>query len=180
MANSRVSMTPAAALARHLEWLEFALAAAKDEEARRQGRLDRATDKNRDKRTTKLAEVSAEVRELASLVRGIKDLQAGASEAAASTKAATRAASKAPARGTARASPKPRSGSAPASRKPPSAATRRANAKSDGAPASPKPRSGATRRATAKSDGASANTASTRGTTRRGRRNENPSTDQPS
>jgi hypothetical protein len=68
-------MSPAAALARHLEWLEYALAAARDEELRRQGRLDRATDKNRDKRAVRLAEVTAEVVELAALVKGMKDLQ---------------------------------------------------------------------------------------------------------
>jgi hypothetical protein len=79
-----VSMTPAAALARHLEWLEYALAAAKDEEGRRQGRLERATDKNRGKRTRKLTEVSAEVRELDALVRGIRELQANAPKAGSS------------------------------------------------------------------------------------------------
>jgi hypothetical protein len=72
------SMTPAAALSRHLEWLEYALAAARDEEDRRRARLERATNKNRDKRTTRLAEVSAEVVELAALVEGIKSLQAAA------------------------------------------------------------------------------------------------------
>ena len=68
-------MSPPAALARHVEWLEYALAAARDEELRRQGRLDRATDKNRDKRALRLADVTAEVVELAALVKGIKDLQ---------------------------------------------------------------------------------------------------------
>lgn len=76
-----VPMTPAAALARHLEWLEYALVAARDEEGRRRGRLERATQKNRDKRTVRLAEVSAEVVELAALVEGIKSLQAAAARA---------------------------------------------------------------------------------------------------
>ena len=74
--DSPKPMSPTAAVVRHLEWLEFALAAARDEEARRRGRLDKATDKNRDKRTVRLAEVSAEVLELAALVKGLKDLQA--------------------------------------------------------------------------------------------------------
>lgn len=67
---------PTAAVARHLEWLDFALAAARDEEVRRQGRLERATDKNREKRAARLAEVSAEVRELDALVGGLRTLQA--------------------------------------------------------------------------------------------------------
>ena len=73
--DSPKPMSPTAAVVRHLEWLEFALAAARDEEVRRKGRLDKATDKNRDKRTVRLAEVSAEVLELAALVKGLKDLQ---------------------------------------------------------------------------------------------------------
>jgi hypothetical protein len=72
------SMTPAAALARHLEWLEYALAAAREEEDRRRDRLSKATSKNRDKRTARLAEVSSEVVELSALVQGIKSLQAAA------------------------------------------------------------------------------------------------------
>jgi hypothetical protein len=84
-------MTPAAALARHLEWLEYALTAAREEQDRRRGRLDKSTPKNRDKRTIRLAEVSAEVDELAALVQGIKDIQAAAA------KPSGRAASKAPA-----------------------------------------------------------------------------------
>jgi len=108
MANPPTSTTPAAALARHLEWLEFALAAARDEESRRQGRLERASDKNRDKRTVRLAEVSAEVRELAALVQGIKELQARAADSGAAAKAATQAAARVPARGSPAASPKAR------------------------------------------------------------------------
>ncbi len=70
------AMTPVAAVARHLEWLEFALAAARDEETRRRERLGKATNKNREKRTVRLAEVTAEVRELAALVTGLKSLKA--------------------------------------------------------------------------------------------------------
>jgi hypothetical protein len=73
--DSPKPMSPTAAVARHLEWLEFALAAARDEEARRKGRLDKATSKNRDKRTVRLAEVSAEVVELSALVTGLKSLR---------------------------------------------------------------------------------------------------------
>jgi hypothetical protein len=99
-ADNPKPMTPPAAVARHLEWLEFALAAARDEEARRQGRLERATNKNREKRTIRLAEVSAEVRELAALVTGLKGLQAksprgGTTRAAATSKAAATAKPKA-------------------------------------------------------------------------------------
>ena len=91
MANdATVPMTPAAALARHVEWLEFALAAAKDEEARRRGRLERASDKNREKRTRRLAEVSAEVRELDALVQGIRDLELRAARKATSVPKAPR------------------------------------------------------------------------------------------
>jgi hypothetical protein len=77
-AAPRRDMSPASAVGRHLEWLEHALAVAREEETRRQGRLDRAKDKNRDKRTARLAEVADEVAELEALVAGIKDLQARA------------------------------------------------------------------------------------------------------
>ena len=70
------ALTPAAAVTRHIEWLEFALAAARDEETRRRERLAKASAKNRDKRTIRLAEVTAEVRELEALVQGLKSLQA--------------------------------------------------------------------------------------------------------
>jgi hypothetical protein len=89
--DSPKPMSPTAAVLRHLEWLEFALVAARDEELRRQGRLDRATDKNRDKRTVRLAEVTAEVLELAALVKGIKDLQTGAAAPARKPRATKRA-----------------------------------------------------------------------------------------
>ena len=71
-----VAITPAAALARHVEWLEFALAAARSEEAWRTGRLDKATKKSRDKRTARLADVRDEIAELAALIAGIRGLQA--------------------------------------------------------------------------------------------------------
>jgi len=76
--------TPAAAVARHLEWLEYALEAARDEERRRQGRLERATDKNREKRIVRLGEVTAEIQELEALVKGLRDLRTKAAAASAS------------------------------------------------------------------------------------------------
>jgi hypothetical protein len=96
-------MTPTAAVARHLEWLEYALAAARDEETRRQGRLDKATPKNREKRIIRLAEVSAEVVELGALVTGLKGLQ-------------TKSAPARKPRATARAKPKAAAAKAPAVR----------------------------------------------------------------
>jgi hypothetical protein len=81
----QVAITPVAAVVRHIEWLEFALAAARDEETRRRGRLSHATDKNREKRTVRLAEVTAEVRELEALVGGLKDLQARPASASRQT-----------------------------------------------------------------------------------------------
>ena len=93
--DSPKPMSPTAAVARHLEWLEFALTAARDEEGRRKGRLDKATPKNRDKRTVRLAEVSAEVVELSALVTGLKNLRGpGATARKASTKPRAASASK--------------------------------------------------------------------------------------
>ena len=88
--DSPKPMSPTAAVARHLEWLEFALAAARDEEGRRKGRLDKATSKNRDKRTVRLAEVSAEVVELAALVTGLKNLRGPGAAPATKRRATTR------------------------------------------------------------------------------------------
>jgi hypothetical protein len=68
------AMTPAEAVVRHLEWLEFALAAAKAEESWRQGRLAKSTRKNHAKREDRLAEVVAEVIELTALLAGIRAL----------------------------------------------------------------------------------------------------------
>jgi hypothetical protein len=73
-----LEMTPGAALARHIEWLEYALGAARAEETARAARLDKATKKNRDKRTNRLAEARDEVAELTALLAGIRDLQAKA------------------------------------------------------------------------------------------------------
>ena len=75
-AAAPVTVTPAAALARHVEWLEFALAAARSEESWRVARLEKATKKSRDKRTSRLAEVREEIAELSALVTAIRGLQA--------------------------------------------------------------------------------------------------------
>ena len=72
------NMTPAAALTRHIEWLEYALGAARAEETVRADRVEKATKKNRDKRTDRLAEARDEVAELTALLAGIRDLQAKA------------------------------------------------------------------------------------------------------
>jgi len=60
-AVSRGAITPALALARHVEWLDFALAAARSEETWRAARLKKATKKTLDKRTSRLAEVRDEI-----------------------------------------------------------------------------------------------------------------------
>src|SRR3954453_2482827 len=61
------SMTPAAALARHIEWLQYALNAAEAEETRRALRLSKATKKNREKRSARLSEARDEIAELTAL-----------------------------------------------------------------------------------------------------------------
>jgi hypothetical protein len=68
-------MTPTIALTRHLEWLEYALAAARAEEGWRRTRLGKASKSNLDKRETRLAEVLAEIAELSALILGLRDLQ---------------------------------------------------------------------------------------------------------
>jgi len=68
-------MTPRVAVSRHLEWLEYALAAARAEESWRRGRLNKARKSNVGKRETRLAEVVAEIAELSALVIGLRDLQ---------------------------------------------------------------------------------------------------------
>ena len=105
------AMTPAAAVARHVEWLEFALAAARDEETRRRERLGRATDKNREKRTVRLAEVTAEVRELAALVQGLEEPPGSSATA---SRAGRHAAAEGGSRGSRHERRRPRRASAPA------------------------------------------------------------------
>jgi hypothetical protein len=126
------AMTPTAAVARHLEWLEFALAAARDEEVRRQGRVERATDKNRQKRTVRLAEVTAEVRELAALVSGLKDLQAKATRSGSAAAGRSRASTAAKPKAATAAKAKPATAAkakAPSTTRAKAPATRRAASK---------------------------------------------------
>lgn len=83
--GASLAMTPAAALARHVEWLDFALGAATAEEHWRRERLAKATKGNRAKRTDRLAEVVAEIEELTALLTGIRDLERRAATAPATT-----------------------------------------------------------------------------------------------
>jgi len=121
-------MTPEAALARHVEWLEFALAAARSEETWRAGRLEKATKRNRDRRATRLVEVRDEIEELSALLAAIRDLQRGSAKPAATKPAAARRAS-VKAGGTTRkaAAPKPATRK-PATRTAATGTTRRAGA----------------------------------------------------
>jgi hypothetical protein len=75
------AMTPAAALKRHIDWLEYALGAARAEESRRADRLEKASKANREKRTKRLADVREEIDELSALLRGIRELEARAARA---------------------------------------------------------------------------------------------------
>jgi len=71
----RPSMTPEAALGRHIEWLEYALGAAREEETYRMGRLEKASPSNREKRERRVAEAREEIDELTALLAAIRDLQ---------------------------------------------------------------------------------------------------------
>jgi hypothetical protein len=82
-------MTATIAVTRHLEWLDYALAAARAEESWRRDRLAKATKGNLAKRETRLAEVLAEIVELSALIIGLRDLQRGAA-ARTSTRSASR------------------------------------------------------------------------------------------
>ena len=146
--DSPKPMTPTAAVARHLEWLEYALAAARDEQVRRQGRLDKATPKNRDKRGIRLAEVTAEVVELSALVTGLKGLQgksAAPTRKPRATSGARRktAAGKAPAASTVAAIAKPRTTTTAKARAAAAAKPRTTAASNAGTSAASKPRASA-------------------------------------
>jgi hypothetical protein len=67
-------MTPTVAVARHVEWLEYALGAARAEEGWRRTRLGKASKSNLAKRETRLADVVAEIAELSALILGLRDL----------------------------------------------------------------------------------------------------------
>jgi len=82
-------MTPAVAVSRHLEWLDYALAAARAEESWRRGRVAKAVKKNRSKREARLAEVVAEITELAALLAGLRDLQKRAGPSKTATRRST-------------------------------------------------------------------------------------------
>ena len=97
---SRAAITPALALARHVEWLDFALAAARSEETWRAARLKKATKKTLDKRTSRLAEVRDEIAELAALIDAIRGLKPSGSSRPAPGTAKPRAAGAAKPRAT--------------------------------------------------------------------------------
>jgi hypothetical protein len=97
---SRGAITPAVALARHVEWLDFALAAARSEETWRAARLKKATKKTLDKRTSRLAEVRDEIAELAALIQAIRGLKPSAASRSTPGAAKPRAAGAAKQRAT--------------------------------------------------------------------------------
>jgi hypothetical protein len=97
---SRGAITPALALARHVEWLDFALAAARSEETWRAARLKKATKKTLDKRTLRLAEVRDEIAELAALIQAIRGLKPSAASRSSAGAAKPRAAGAAKPRAT--------------------------------------------------------------------------------
>jgi hypothetical protein len=78
--------SPAAALRRHLDWLEFALEAAQSELGWREKRVAKATKRNQTKRTERLADVEAEVRELTALLTALRDLVSRAATPARPTR----------------------------------------------------------------------------------------------
>jgi hypothetical protein len=158
--DNPTAMSPTGAVARHLEWLEYALAAARDEEVRRKGRLDKASDKNRERRTTRLAEVTAEVVELAALVKGIKDLQGTKPTPARKPRTTTRATRSTSTRRRASSTPAASSASAaaPTATKPAAAkptAAKRTASKPKAAPAKAKSTASTTRKVAPKSPKAS-------------------------
>ena len=136
---SRGAITPALALARHVEWLDFALAAARSEETWRAARLKKATKKTLDKRTSRLAEVRDEIAELAALIQAIRGIKSGAAPRSTTGAAKPRAAGAARPRATGPrkrtpAAPKPRAtttnpaASKPAATKKPAATTKKPSA----------------------------------------------------
>jgi hypothetical protein len=171
------AMTPTAAVARHLEWLEFALAAARDEEVRRQGRVERATDKNRQKRSVRLAEVTAEVRELAALVTGLKDIQAKATGPAKRSRSAAASRSRASAAVKAKAptAAKPKAATAAKPKAAPAAKPKSAPAATAKAPSTTRAKAPSTRRAASKPSGAGAKAPTRRRTRTRSTRRTPPS-----
>lgn len=137
-----LAMTPAAALARHVEWLEFALGAASAEERWRRERLAKATKGNRPKRTDRLAEVAAEIEELTALLTGIRDLERRATLAPTPTPTPRRR-GRPP--GSKNGTGKPRSTAASAATKAPAAKTPTAKGGATKAPATGRRRATAAR-----------------------------------
>jgi hypothetical protein len=166
---SRGAITPALALARHVEWLDFALAAARSEETWRAARLKKATKKTLDKRTSRLAEVRDEIAELAALIKAIRGLKPSAASRSTAGAAKPRAAGAAKPRATAArkrtaAAPKPSaSASAPAAS---TTATRATTARKRSTTAKPT----ASKPAATKKPAATAKKPSASTTTRRARR----------
>lgn len=99
-AASGGAITPALALARHVEWLDFALAAARSEETWRAARLKKATKKTLDKRTSRLSEVRDEIAELGALIEAIRGLKPSAASRSTAGAAKPRAAGAAKPRAT--------------------------------------------------------------------------------
>ena len=87
--SDAAAVSPADAVARHLEWLEFSLGAARAELSWREDRLAKATKRNRDKRTHRLGEIRAEVGELTALLAGLRELAARPAPKARTPKRAT-------------------------------------------------------------------------------------------
>jgi hypothetical protein len=83
------AMTATIAVTRHLEWLDYALAAARAEESWRRDRLAKATKGNLAKRETRLAEVLAEIVELSALIIGLRNLQRRAAARTSTRSAST-------------------------------------------------------------------------------------------
>lgn len=103
-------MTPEAALRRHIDWLEYALSAARAEESWRLRRFEKASKANRGKRTDRLAEVREEIDELSALLTAIRDLQARGQPADAVAKRARGTSSSATSSASATTAPPPTDG----------------------------------------------------------------------
>jgi hypothetical protein len=175
---SRGAITPALALARHVEWLDFALAAARSEETWRAARLKKATKKTLDKRTSRLAEVRDEIAELAALIQAIRGLKPSAASRSTAGAAKPRAAGAAKPRATGArkrtaAAPKPSASASAAAAS--TTATRAATARKRSTTAKP----AASKPAATKKPAATAKKPSASTTTRRARRPAGPPADGP-
>ena len=172
-AVSRGAITPALALARHVEWLDFALAAARSEETWRAARLKKATKKTLDKRTSRLAEVRDEIAELAALIQAIRGLRPSAASRSTAGAARPRAAGAAKPRAAGAAKPR-----ATAVRKR-TAAAPKASASAAAASTTATRATTARKRSTTAKPAATAKKPSASTTTRRARRPAGPPADGP-